>query len=42
MKRQTEVNLLVATTVRKVAERNKSVDEVVVISMYFVAIAVVV
>ena len=41
MKRQSEVNLLVATVVQRAAERNNSVDEVVVISMYFVAAAVV-
>ena len=38
---QSEVNLLVATFVERVAERNNSVDEVVVIPIYFVAVAVV-
>ena len=41
MKRQSEVNLLVATVVQRVTDRNNSVDEVVVISLYFVAVAVV-
>ena len=41
MKRQSEVNLLVATVVQKVAERNNSVDEVTIISMCFVVAVVV-
>ena len=38
---QSEVNLLVATVVQRVAERNNSEDEVVVIPIYFVAVVVV-
>ena len=38
---QSEVNLLVATALQRVAERNNSVDEVVVIPIYFVTVAVV-
>ena len=41
MKMQSEVNLLVATVVQRVAERNNSEDEVVVIPIYVVAVVVV-
>ena len=41
MKIQSEVKLLVATVVQRVAERINSVDEVAVIPIYFVAVAVV-
>ena len=40
MKMQSEVNLLVATVVLRVAEQNNSVDEVF-IPIYFVAVAIV-
>ena len=40
MKMQSEVYLLVATVVLRVAEQNNSVDEVV-IRIYFVAVAIV-
>ena len=40
MKMQSEVNLLVATVVKRVAELNNAVDELVVIPIYVIAVAV--
>ena len=40
MQMQSEVNLLVATVVKRVAELNNAVDELVVIPIYVIAVAV--